>query len=474
MTFLLRYPAIRDWMDLCRVSNLPTILADCLVGLAIAVTFANTSSLEPAAHRAVFITVLGMFAFYSAGMVLNGIVDRDIDARERPTRPIAAGRIRLPWAWTAFIVLMLLGLTLRPAFVRSPIPVAVAGLIGVWLLSAATTMRSTQLRRLALAWCAIAVVAAIWWAVDLLVKAPFDLSGFSEAGKYSIRVGHFASTIPVLTIAVSLVAYNLLHTRTAWSIVFLALCRMMVPVAIAVAIVVPRGQLGAVTAIAASPSGDPRIWIELSRLLVVIPMALAFHTLVLSWLARREVSADGARYRCAKCAYPLLSDPALEQRGECSECGCDFARVPPLGDRQLSSRVRYLTLLVAPIGLLPVLVACMPTAWVLLSDRSALTGPTIHFQGWYGLLSMPLWAWILVGYLLALIAAVWFIAATSRGCRAALTHPSRRPSGIASLIAAFALLDACIAAMLGQPPIAAACIALWFFTRWAQRKIPGS
>ena len=72
------------------------------------------------------------------------------------------------------------------------------------------------------------------------------------------------------------------------------------------------------------------------------------------------------------------------------------------------------------------------------------------------------------------IAAVMFCITFTRAFRAALSHPSRRPAGIAALITAFALLDASLLAAISAPFLAATCITLWFATRWLQKHIPGS
>ena len=404
---------LSDWLALARLSNLPTVVSDSLVGVALAVGLGwspDAMSVTDAIE-----TTFAMCCFYVAGMVLNGIVDREIDARERPTRPIASGRIALPWAWTAFVVLLYIGFVSRPSWSSAPIPAAVAGVIGVWLLARASAMRSHMLHRLAKGWCAVALIAALWWAIDVMVRDPFDLSGIKENTTHTIRSGHIALNAPVLLIAISLVAYNLLHTRTAWAIAFLAICRASVPLAVAAAILVPGGKSGLLE------SADV--------LIVVLPLAL--HTIMLSIVARREMSSEGATYRCARCGYVLVAAAPTT----CSECGCDLNEVPALGDRPLAPRTAWKISLISCIALVPLVALFVP-----LSLR-ATYGFSIVSPG--GVLSQAA-----LNYPLFVILAVWFALAASRGLRAALTHPSRRPAGIAALIAAFALLDACIAALL--------------------------
>lgn len=444
---------LSDWLSLTRISNLPTIVSDSLVGVAMAFALQwipDASSIEHA-----ITTTIAMCAFYLAGMVLNGIVDKEVDARERPTRPIASGRIALPWAWTAFIVLMLLGTTLRPSWYATPGPVAAAALIGVWLLARARTMRSHTLDRLGKAWCVVAVIGAAWWAIDMMVRDPFDLSDLKENTQTAIRTGALALNLPVLVIAFSLVAYNVLHKRTAWAIAFLALCRACVPIAVAAAILVPAGFINRLYAM--NSVSSPQLMVALV-VVATFPTAIAIHTILLSIVARREMSSDGATtYRCAKCGYLLAtSAPRV-----CAECGCDLLTTPPLGDRALASPTRWALPLLAGIALLPLLVIAVPKA--LRSD-----------YGIAGVEPLGVLELAIVNYPLFLVFAVWFVIAATLALRAAISHPSRRPAGVAALIASIALLGACSASLLLSPIIALSCVALWFVTRWMQRRIAGS
>ena len=465
MTLLQKNSAVRDWLDLARISNLPTIVTDSLVGIAIGLTMEAAAATGFTFQGATIAVIFGMCAFYTAGMVLNGIVDRDVDAIERPNRPIAAGRIRLPWAWTAFIVLMLLGFFLRPTFAATPIPVAVAALIGIWLLAYADSTRSFMLQRLAKIWCVISVIAALWWAVDMMIKDPFDLtaSGFDPSTKESIRIGHFALNAPVLLIALSLIAYNLLHKRTAFAIGFLALCRFLVPIAVAMSILVPSGTVGMIW----TSSRFAPILIGSSLILFLPPLMIAIHTIMLSIVARQEMSSEGAVYRCSRCEYPLKTiAPKV-----CPECGCSLTQVPPIGDRPLSKRMLRASPFLAAIAITPALLVLIRYTSSISFSKSFSNNSVSLLSGY---MTLPYWAVETINLFLATLAAIWFIIAATRAFRAAMSHPSRRPAGIAGLIAALALLDAVSAAMLQATYISIACIVLWFFTRWLQRRIAGS
>ena len=75
-----------DWKTafrLGRVSNLPTVWSNVLGAMSLA---AMTVPIREAAF-----TALAMSLLYVGGMYLNDAFDRDIDARERPERPIPSG-----------------------------------------------------------------------------------------------------------------------------------------------------------------------------------------------------------------------------------------------------------------------------------------------------------------------------------------------------------------------------------------------
>lgn len=99
-------------LRLGRVSNLPTVWSNVLAGSIIA------AGIHP--HAMPWLPLLGLMlalsALYCAGMVLNDAFDREIDARERPGRPIPAGQISARAVFILGYALLLAGIALLAWF----------------------------------------------------------------------------------------------------------------------------------------------------------------------------------------------------------------------------------------------------------------------------------------------------------------------------------------------------------------------
>jgi hypothetical protein len=94
----------RTALRLGRVSNLPTVWTNTLVGWVLA------GGGPPDAR--VGLLVLAMSLFYVAGMYLNDAFDWQIDAQQRPDRPIPSGAISLTSVYVAGFGMMAAGFAL--------------------------------------------------------------------------------------------------------------------------------------------------------------------------------------------------------------------------------------------------------------------------------------------------------------------------------------------------------------------------
>ncbi len=99
---LKQFPSINTWLKLGRVSNLPTVWANVLVGIALAssATVSVTSSF-------VLLTLFGISLAYIAGMFLNDVFDAEFDKQHRNDRPIAQGDIRIQTVATVAVILLM-------------------------------------------------------------------------------------------------------------------------------------------------------------------------------------------------------------------------------------------------------------------------------------------------------------------------------------------------------------------------------
>jgi UbiA prenyltransferase family protein len=91
----------KGWLQLARVSNTPTVVSNSVAGAVLA-------SASPDAG-AVTVVAGAMALFYTAGMILNDLLDYDVDLRERPERPLPSGEVSRPAALTAVISLFVAG-----------------------------------------------------------------------------------------------------------------------------------------------------------------------------------------------------------------------------------------------------------------------------------------------------------------------------------------------------------------------------
>ncbi len=425
-----KHSGIADWVALTRAATVPTLFADAALGVALAFVVSSIRIQDDIEWTTVTATAAGLASFSMAGSVLNGIVDRRIDARDHPDRPIAARRIRPSLAWTAFVILMWLGFALWPSF-----------------------------------------APATWWTGDAAEAGQLAPSTFSSGVMDSADAAVIALNAMSVVAAASVVLSNCTHARTAWSVLFLGVFRFLVPVVVMTTILWQLGWFGSTHFAVFGALGNAWPMAHgAERLLcaLLFPLAIAIHATVAAFAARRHAPGEFATHRCAACGY-LIS--VAMQPARCSECGCSLATTPPIGEHPVSTRDRMHCAILAGLPLLPVLV------WLLMPRVAAyhdfgLRGIAGGVLIWIVLVPVGMFR-VIIRTLAALVAA-WFVIACLRGLRAARVHGTRKPGGIAAVIAASALLDAVATAMLGSLTLSAACVALWVATRVLQRRIPGS
>ncbi|MGW4115917.1 SCO3242 family prenyltransferase [Actinosynnema sp. NPDC004786] len=126
---------MRAYLELVRAPAALTALGDTLVG-----------SPTPLRGRRLLLP-LASAALYWAGMALNDWADRDLDAVERPERPIPSGRVAPEVALATAVGLTGVGIGLAAAAGRDAVPLAAA----VWAYDA--VLKDTPAGPLAMAAC---------------------------------------------------------------------------------------------------------------------------------------------------------------------------------------------------------------------------------------------------------------------------------------------------------------------------------
>jgi 4-hydroxybenzoate polyprenyltransferase len=200
------------WLELTRISNVLTVATNALVGLWIAHLLAGQATIEGFLAwmpRHVGI-VAGTCLLYLFGMVLNDLLDRDLDAGERPTRPLPSGRVALRPAILLAATLVSTGVWLVGGG-SFPIPGLAAIAVGLAFGSFAKGKRNA-IQWLGEAWAVVGVGAILWNWLDHWRHAELRTPWGFEA---------------VLLLVGSIVAYSLVHRSWRGSVVLLGLCRAL-------------------------------------------------------------------------------------------------------------------------------------------------------------------------------------------------------------------------------------------------------
>jgi 4-hydroxybenzoate polyprenyltransferase len=111
---------LRPYLQLMRPANIITALADILAGFAVTSTYFFLSVYSSALTVNILASRLPLFnlllllvstvGLYGGGVVMNDVFDAELDAVERPERPIPSGRVSKRSAVTLGLSLLLLGI----------------------------------------------------------------------------------------------------------------------------------------------------------------------------------------------------------------------------------------------------------------------------------------------------------------------------------------------------------------------------
>ncbi len=192
-------------LRLGRVCNLPTVWSNVLAAMALGAVSVPS--------REAILAALAMSLLYVGGMYINDAFDRDIDARERPSRPIPSGEAPARTVFCLGFGLLAAGVGLL-ALLRP-----MAGLIGLVLAGAIVLYdwhhKGNVLSPVLMGLCrafvyagAAAVLAKAFWIPVMLGAAALFLyvTGLTLAAKQE-RLERVASFLPFVLVAAPLAIY---------------------------------------------------------------------------------------------------------------------------------------------------------------------------------------------------------------------------------------------------------------------------
>jgi hypothetical protein len=103
---------MKPWLQLARISNLPTVWTN----VTAAWLLAGGTFTDPRLYW----LILGGSLLYTGGMILNDAADVKFDRDHRRERPIPSGQISLNTAWIVSIAMLVVGATLATWFGANP------------------------------------------------------------------------------------------------------------------------------------------------------------------------------------------------------------------------------------------------------------------------------------------------------------------------------------------------------------------
>ena len=149
-----------SWMQLVRLPTVFTAIADIFLGYLLTKPHTDLRT-----EWMFFALLVASVCHYWTGMIMNDFFDRDIDGKDRPSRPIPSGRISAPRAIRAAVTLNVAGLGL-------------AGVVGEKTLLTA-----------------LCLTAAIWLYNGVLKTTPFAPVAMGSCRFFNILLG--ASAVPL-------------------------------------------------------------------------------------------------------------------------------------------------------------------------------------------------------------------------------------------------------------------------------------
>ena len=224
-------PTWQAWLQLARVSNTPTVVSNTVAGAVL------VSAAAPAGTVAVVAVAIALF--YTAGMILNDVLDLEVDRRERPERPLPSGQVSRPAALAAVVGLLAAGEALLALEGLEP-ALAGLGLIALIVLydawhkgNALSPVLMAACRALVYVVAGLAVAGALnaelWGAAAVLLAYVVGLTQVAKAeGGIAARwpllavlapAAYWAKELPSVDVAVLLAAFVAWAGYALWLVI---------------------------------------------------------------------------------------------------------------------------------------------------------------------------------------------------------------------------------------------------------------
>jgi heme O synthase-like polyprenyltransferase len=220
---------LRAWLRMARVSNTPTTVSNAVAGAVLVST--------AAAAGTVAVVALAIALLYTAGMILNDVLDEEVDRRERPDRPLPSGLVA-PRSALAAVIVLFVAAELLLALEGWKAAVAGLGLIGLIVLydawhkgNALSPLLMAACRAMVYVIAGFAVADALntelWGAAALLFVYVVGLTQVAKAegGGIAARwpvlavlapAAYWAKELPDLGVALLLAAFLLWAGYALW------------------------------------------------------------------------------------------------------------------------------------------------------------------------------------------------------------------------------------------------------------------
>ena len=137
------------WWQLLRAGNVFTAASNVVAGFLVV-----QGDWQPVGP--LLLLILASMLLYEAGMVLNDAFDAQLDAVERPERPIPSGRISRAQAFSVGWVLLALGIIcawLVSRLISSVAPAVVGSSLAIVIVMYDSGLKKTWAGPLAMGWC---------------------------------------------------------------------------------------------------------------------------------------------------------------------------------------------------------------------------------------------------------------------------------------------------------------------------------